>query len=136
MIHGLDYRVFAIQPKPYTSTQILNLLKYYRISEYFLSSENKIFLHNDIKLENIMFEITKEESDELKNQVLKLENKNKEMEEKMIKQKELDNEKFYVSPNFIEWYEADADINTFESYKQYCNSFTPNMIWGLTIVKK
>lgn len=48
----------------------------------------------------------------------------------------LDNEKFYMSPNFIEWYEADANINTFESYKQYCNSFTPNMIWGLTVVKK
>jgi hypothetical protein len=50
-----------------------------------------------IKLENIMFEITKEESNELKNQVLKLENKNKEIEEKMIKQKELDNEKFLLT---------------------------------------
>jgi len=41
-----------------------------------------------IKLENIMFEITKEESDELKKQVLKLENKNKEAEEKIFKEKE------------------------------------------------
>ena len=49
-----------------------------------------------IKLENIMFEITKEESDELKQQVLTLENKNKKMEEKIIKQKELDNEKFLL----------------------------------------
>ncbi len=49
-----------------------------------------------IKLENIMFEITKEESNELKQQVLKLENKNKDMELKIIKQKELDNEKFML----------------------------------------
>ena len=49
-----------------------------------------------IKLENIMFEITKEDGQELKQQVLKLENKNKEMEEKLIKQKELDNEIFLL----------------------------------------
>jgi polyhydroxyalkanoate synthesis regulator phasin len=49
-----------------------------------------------IKLENIMFEITKEDSDELKQQVLTLENKNKKMEEKIIKQKELDNEIFLL----------------------------------------
>lgn len=49
-----------------------------------------------IKLENIMFEITKEESEQLKQQVLYLENKNKETEEKLIKQKELDNEKFLL----------------------------------------
>jgi hypothetical protein len=41
-----------------------------------------------IKLENIMFEITKEESEELKQQILKLENKNKETEEKIFKEKE------------------------------------------------
>jgi hypothetical protein len=46
-----------------------------------------------IKLENIMFEITKEESEELKKQVMLLENKNKETEEKIIKQKEIQNEK-------------------------------------------
>ena len=46
-----------------------------------------------IKLENIMFEITKEESEELKKQVMQLENKNKETEEKIIKQKEIQNEK-------------------------------------------
>jgi hypothetical protein len=49
-----------------------------------------------IRLENIMFEIAKEESEELKKQVLQLENKNKETEEKLIKQKELDNEKFLL----------------------------------------
>jgi len=49
-----------------------------------------------IKLENIMFEITKEESEELKKQVLQLENKNKETEKKIIKQKEIDNEKFLL----------------------------------------
>ena len=41
-----------------------------------------------IKLENIMFEITKEESEQLKKQVLQLENKNKETEEKIFKEKE------------------------------------------------
>jgi len=41
-----------------------------------------------IKLENIMFEITKEESEELKQQVLKLENKNKEMENNVMREKE------------------------------------------------
>lgn len=46
-----------------------------------------------IKLENIMFEITKEECDELKQQLQQIENtKNKEMEEKIIKQKELERE--------------------------------------------
>jgi hypothetical protein len=49
-----------------------------------------------IKLENIMFEITKEETEQLKKQLLQLENKNKEMEEKIIKEKELDNEKFLL----------------------------------------
>ncbi len=49
-----------------------------------------------IKLENIMFEIAKEESEKLKHQVLTLENKNKEMEEKIIKQKELDKEKYLL----------------------------------------
>ena len=50
-----------------------------------------------IKLENIMFEITKEECEELKNQLQKIEDiKNKEAEEKLIKQKGLDNEKFLL----------------------------------------
>ena len=48
----------------------------------------------------------------------------------------LDNEKFFLSNNFVEWYEADSNINTSESYRQYCNSYTPNMIWGLTIKTK
>lgn len=50
-----------------------------------------------IKLENIMFEITKEESEELKKQVLLLENKNKETEKKLIKQKELEREKVLLN---------------------------------------
>jgi hypothetical protein len=50
-----------------------------------------------IKLENIMFEITKEECNELKQQLYKIENiKNKEMEIKISKQKEIDNEKFLL----------------------------------------
>ena len=39
-----------------------------------------------IKLENIMFEITKEESEDLQKQLLLLENKNKKIEEKLINQ--------------------------------------------------
>lgn len=50
-----------------------------------------------IKLENIMFEITKEESEELKKHVLQLENKNKETEEKMIKEKALEREKVLLN---------------------------------------
>ena len=52
-------------------------------------------IHNYfIKLENIMFEITKEECEELKNQIQQIENiKNKEMEEKIIRERELTNEK-------------------------------------------
>lgn len=51
-----------------------------------------------VKLENIMFEITKEESEELKKQILKIEDKkNKEMEIKIIKEKELEKEKLLLS---------------------------------------
>jgi hypothetical protein len=52
-----------------------------------------------------------------------------------IKEKgyEIDNEKFFLSNDFYEWFEADFNINSPESYKQYCNPYTPNMIWGLTI---
>ena len=46
-----------------------------------------------IKLENIMFEIAKDESEELKQQVMHLENKNKETEENLIKQKDFEREK-------------------------------------------
>jgi hypothetical protein len=42
-------------------------------------------------------------------------------------------EKFYLSNDFVEWFEADVNINSPESYKQYCNPYTPNMIWGVTI---
>ena len=45
----------------------------------------------------------------------------------------IDNEKFYLSTNFEEWFETDININSLDSYKQYCNSYTPNMIWGITI---
>lgn len=50
-----------------------------------------------IKLENIMFEIAKEECEELKKQLQQIEDiKNKETEQKLIKQKELDNERFLL----------------------------------------
>jgi hypothetical protein len=50
-----------------------------------------------IKLENIMFEIAKEECEELKQQMMQLEtSKNKEMEDKLIKQKELEKEKYLL----------------------------------------
>ena len=50
-----------------------------------------------IKLETIMFEIANEECHELTQQLKEIETtKNKEMEEKLIKQKELDNEKFLL----------------------------------------
>lgn len=50
-----------------------------------------------IKLETIMFEIANEECRELTQQLKQLETtKNKEMQEKLIKQKELDNEKFLL----------------------------------------
>lgn len=45
----------------------------------------------------------------------------------------IDNEKFFLSNDFHEWFEADPNINTPESYRQYCNPYTPNMIWGLTL---
>ena len=45
----------------------------------------------------------------------------------------VDNEKFYLTQDFSEWYETTNEINTPEYYKQYCNSYTPNMIWGLTL---
>ena len=51
-----------------------------------------------IKLENIMFEITKEECSELKQQLQEIENiKNKEMEEKVIKEKGLEREKVLLT---------------------------------------
>jgi len=45
----------------------------------------------------------------------------------------IDNEKFFISTDFNEWFETDNNINLEQNYKQYCNSYTPNMIWGLTI---
>ena len=50
-----------------------------------------------IKLENIMFEIAKEECEELKQQLQQIEDiKNKEMEEKITKEKELEKEKYLL----------------------------------------
>ena len=46
------------------------------------------------------------------------------------------NESFFLSTDFEQWYEADENINTHDSYRQYCNLNTPNMIWGLTIKLK
>ena len=48
----------------------------------------------------------------------------------------ISDEKFFLSTNFTEWFEADSNINSADSYRQYCNSYTPNMIWGLTIKLK
>lgn len=48
----------------------------------------------------------------------------------------IDDEKYFVSSDFNEWFEADANINSYDSYRQYCNPYTPNMIWGLTIKMK
>ena len=48
----------------------------------------------------------------------------------------LSNESFFISENFADWYETDSNINSIESYNKYCNSYTPNIIWGITIKKK
>jgi hypothetical protein len=55
-------------------------------------------IHNYfIKLESVMFEITREECNELKLQLEQIElNNNKEMEEKLLKQKELEKEQFLL----------------------------------------
>jgi len=45
-------------------------------------------------------------------------------------------EKFFLSTDYTEWFEADQNINSPESYRKYCNPYTPNMIWGLTIQKQ
>lgn len=46
---------------------------------------------------------------------------------------QITDEKFYFSENFNDWYEVDEAINQAESYQRYCNPYTPNMIWGVTI---
>jgi hypothetical protein len=46
---------------------------------------------------------------------------------------EVSDEKFFVSNDFTEWYESDSSINNPEIYQKHCNSYTPNMIWGLTL---
>jgi len=46
---------------------------------------------------------------------------------------DVDNEKFYLTTDFKDWYEADVGFNTYEYYRQYCNHYTPNIIWGLTL---
>jgi len=48
----------------------------------------------------------------------------------------VDNERFFLTTDFNEWFETNNNINTPESYRQYCNPYTPNMIWGLTIKQK
>jgi hypothetical protein len=60
----------------------------------------------------------------------------------LIKQKvdengfKVDNESFFISIDFETWYETDTQVNTMENYRQYCNSYTPNIIWGLTLKMK
>ena len=63
-------------------------------------------IHNYfIKLENIMFEITEEECNELKLQLEQTEiNKNREIEEKLYKQKELEKENFLLKKIFNNWF--------------------------------
>jgi serine/threonine protein kinase len=41
--------------KLYTVDTLLNLVNSYKVSEYFLKKYNKIFIHNDIKIENIVY---------------------------------------------------------------------------------
>jgi serine/threonine protein kinase len=41
--------------KIYTTDTLLKIINYYKVSEYFLQKHNKIFIHNDIKIENIVF---------------------------------------------------------------------------------
>jgi thiamine kinase-like enzyme len=43
--------------KKYNVDSLIELLKFYQISEYFVEKEGKIFIHNDLKMENI---VTKE----------------------------------------------------------------------------
>ena len=104
-INNKDYKLFAPEPSGVKKsnrgghnkeTIMLNVETFKRFC--LKAGTKKAYEVHDyfIKLENVMFEITKEEGEELKQQVMQLENKNKEMEEKMIKQKELDNEKFLL----------------------------------------
>jgi len=41
--------------KKYTVESLLEVTKFYKISEYFLKTKGKIFIHNDLKLENIVY---------------------------------------------------------------------------------
>jgi serine/threonine protein kinase len=41
--------------KKYTVDTLLNVIKSYQVSEYFLEKYGKLFIHNDIKIENIVY---------------------------------------------------------------------------------
>lgn len=51
----LDTYIKKVPTKLYTIDTILNLVNFYKVSEYFLKTEGKIFIHNDIKVENIVY---------------------------------------------------------------------------------
>ena len=42
-------------------------------------------------------------------------------------------ESFFMSQDFNEWFSVDESINEPQNYQKYCNPYTPNIIWGLTI---
>lgn len=41
--------------KLYTTDSLLKIIKSYQVSEYFLEKNKKLFIHNDIKIENLVF---------------------------------------------------------------------------------
>jgi len=47
----------------------------------------------------------------------------------------VDNERFFHSKDYTNWEEVDSSINDPKYYSFY-STFTPNVIWGLTIMKK
>jgi hypothetical protein len=61
--------------------------------------------------------------------------------QELVKQKIYDNnyyvsdESFFVSTDYVDWFATDDAINSPVNYKNYCNPYTPNIIWGITIQK-
>ncbi len=51
--HGLE-KSLSINKK-YTVDTLLELVNFYKVSDYFLKEYNKVFLHNDLKIENIVY---------------------------------------------------------------------------------
>ena len=85
-----------------------------------------------IKLEKIMFEITKEECEELKTQLQQMENtKNKEMETKLIMQKGLEKERVLLDKfaNSVARFNANSDRANFNCNR---NDSNRNASLGIT----